>query len=141
MSNKVTLEKKMELARCIREENMGNRVKIRQREQILYGKSNQLPLYDKRAFTGMNDTLHYGEPPENSEIPGTSMGGFKYRMVLAVFLFVGFLVCDTNGSKIGAYSTGEVYDMILADTFHLYEETQDQNPVFEELAGLLDFED
>lgn len=50
-------------------------------------------------------------------------------------------MCDTNGSKIGAYSTGEVYDMILADTFHLYEDTQDQNPVFEELAGLLDFED
>jgi hypothetical protein len=141
MSNKVTLEKKMELARCIREENMGNRVKIRQREQILYGKSNQLPLYDKRAFSGMNETSLYGGTPENSEIPGTSMGGFKYRMVLAVFLFVGFLVCDTNGSKIGAYSTGEVYDMILADTFHLYEDTQDQNPVFEELAGLLDFED
>lgn len=141
MSNKVTLEKKMELARCIREENMGNRVKIRQREQILYGKSNQLPLYDKRSFSGMNETSPYGETPDNSEIPGTSMGGFKYRMVLAVFLFVGFLVCDTNGSKIGAYSTGEVYDMILADTFHLYEETQDQNPVFEDLAGLLDFED
>lgn len=68
------------------------------------------------------------------------MSGFKYRMVLAVFLFVGFLVCDTNGSKIGAYSTNEVYDMILADTFHLYDTTQEQNQVLEELAGLLDFE-
>ena len=46
MGNKATLEKKMELARCIREENMGNRVKIRQREQILYGKNTQAPLYD-----------------------------------------------------------------------------------------------
>lgn len=141
MSNKVTREKKMELARYIREENMGNRVKIRQREQILYGKSSQLPLYDKRTFSGQNDILNYTESPENSEMPGASMGSFKYRMVLAVFLFVGFLVCDTNGSKIGAYSTGDVYDMILADTFHLYDGAEEQNQVFEELAGLLDFED
>ncbi|RKI86764.1 hypothetical protein D7V83_01320 [bacterium 0.1xD8-71] len=140
MGNKATLEKKMELARCIREENMGNRVKIRQREQILYGKNTQAPLYDKQTWSGQNDILSYGNPPENSEIPGASMSGFKYRMVLAVFLFVGFLVCDTNGSKIGAYSTNEVYDMILADTFHLYDTTQEQNQVLEELAGLLDFE-
>ena len=140
MGNKATLEKKMELARCIREENMGNRVKIRQREQILYGKNTQAPLYDKQTWSGQNDILTYGNPPENSEILGASISGFKYRMVLAVFLFVGFLVCDTNGSKIGAYSTNEVYDMILADTFHLYDTTQEQNQVLEELAGLLDFE-
>lgn len=141
MSNKVTLEKKMELARCIREENMGNRVKIRQREQILYGKNTQMPLYDKQIWPGQNDTAPYGDTPGNSELPGSSMNGFKYRMIFAVLLFVGFLVCDTNGSKIGGYSTNDVYDMILADTFHLYDNTQDQNPVLEELAGLLDFED
>lgn len=141
MRNKATLEKKMELARFIREENMGNRMKIRQREQILYGKGTQLPLYDKRSFSGQNDTLTYGEAHENGEIPGSSMGSFKYRMVLAVLLFVGFLVCDTNGSKIGSYSTGEVYDMILADTFHLYDASAEENQVIEELAGLLDFGD
>lgn len=141
MSNKVTLEKKMELARCIREENMGNRVKIRQREQILYGKSPQIPLYDRHSFSGQNDASAYGESPENSEIPGTSMGSFKYRMVLAVLLFVGFLICDTNGSKIATYSTGEVYDMILADTFHLYDGSAEENQVLKELAGLLDFGD
>lgn len=142
MSNKVTLEKKMELARCIREENMGNRLKVRQREQILYGKDTQMPLFDKRSFSGQSDILAYGDMKESGELPGsTSMSGFKCRMVLAVLLFVGFLVCDTNGSKIGVYSTGEVYDMILADTFHLYDGTQDQNQTLEELAGLLDFGD
>lgn len=141
MSNKVTLEKKMELARCIREQNLGNRVKIRQREQILYGRDTQVPLYDRRSFSGINDAMPYGESQENNSMPGSSMGSFKYRMVLAVFLFVGFLICDTNGSKIGAYSTGEVYDMILADTFHLYDEGAEENQVLEELAGLLDFED
>lgn len=141
MSNKATLEKKMELARCIREENLGNRVKIRQREQILYGKNTQVPLYDKQSFSGIHDALSYGESQENDAMPGSSMGSFKYRMVLAVFLFVGFLICDTNGSKIGAYSTGEVYDMILADTFHLYDVGADENQVLKELAGLLDFGD
>lgn len=141
MHNKATLEKKMELARCIREENLGNRVKIRQREQILYGKNTQMPLYDKRSFSGINEALSYGEPQENDAISGNSMGSFKYRMMLAVFLFVGFLICDTNGSKIGTYSTGEVYDMILADTFHLYDEGAEENQVLKELAGLLDFGD
>lgn len=139
MSNKVTLEKKMQLARRIREENMGNRLKIRQREKILYGKDTQIPLFDKRAFSEQNGALLYGDSSEAGEIPGASMGGFKYRMVLAVLLFVGFLVCDTNGGKIGSYSTGEVYDMILADTFHLYDGADEQDQVLEELAGLLDF--
>ena len=44
---KVTPEKRMELARHIREENLGNRLKLRQREHILYGKESPLPLYDK----------------------------------------------------------------------------------------------
>jgi hypothetical protein len=139
MSGKATLEKKMELAKFIREENMGNRVKIRQREQILYGKNTQMPLYDKRSFSDPNNAFSYGESPENQEIPGASISSFKYRMVLAVLLFVGFLVCDTNGSKIGDYTTGEVYDMILADTFHLYEGDVEQNQVLDQLAGLLDF--
>lgn len=141
MSNKVTLEKKMELARCIREENMGNRLKIRQREQILYGKDSQIPLYDKHSFSAQNDAAFYGNQTEPGEMSAASMGNFKFRMIIAVFLFVGFLVCDTNGSKIGTYSTGEVYDMILTDTFHLYDDAQNQDQVLEELAGLLDFGD
>ena len=47
MDHKVPLEKKMQLAQYIREENMGNRMKIRQRERILYGTDTQLPLFDK----------------------------------------------------------------------------------------------
>ena len=47
MDHKVPLEKKMQLAQYIREENLGNRMKIRQRERILYGKDKQLPLFDK----------------------------------------------------------------------------------------------
>ncbi len=39
----------MELARYIREENLGNRLKLRQREHILYGKESPLPLYEEHG--------------------------------------------------------------------------------------------
>lgn len=48
--------------------------------------------------------------------------------------FVGFLLCDTRDSKILSYSTGDVYDMIVADSFHLYD--GGENAVMEELADL-----
>ena len=131
---KVTPEKRMELARHIREENLGNRLKLRQREHILYGKESPLPLYDKGMLAESEGFPGYGNV-ENEGIPGTATGGFKYRMVLSILLFVGFLLCDTRDSKILSYSTGDVYDMIVADSFHLYD--GGENAVMEELADLL----
>ena len=130
---KVTPEKRMELARYIREENLGNRLKLRQREHILYGKENPMPLYDKGMLADTESFPGYGNG-ENGGIPGNATGGFKYRMTLAVLLFVGFLLCDTRGSKILTYSTGDVYDMIVADSFHLYD--GGENAVMEELTNL-----
>lgn len=130
---KVTPEKRMELARHIREENLGNRLKLRQREHILYGKESPMPLYEKGLLAGDEGFPGYGNE-ENEGIPGNATGGFKYRMVLSVLLFVGFLLCDTRDSKILSYSTGDVYDMIVADSFHLYD--GGENAVMEELADL-----
>ncbi len=123
----------MELARHIREENLGNRLKLRQREHILYGKESPMPLYEKGLLAGDEGFPGYGNE-ENEGIPGNATGGFKYRMVLSVLLFVGFLLCDTRDSKILSYSTGDVYDMIVADSFHLYD--GGENAVMEELADL-----
>ena len=132
MDKKATPEKRMELARFIREQNMGNRLKLRQREQILYGKEIQPPLYDKNPFSesGGYDSL------TNGELQGTATGSFKYRMTLAVLLFVGFLLCDTNQGKILTFSTNEVYEMIQADSLHLYDGSE--NAVLEELSGLFE---
>lgn len=136
MDSKVNINKKLALAQYIREENMGNRMKIRQREKILYGTDTQAPLYD----TGR---LQAGEPgegfsTENGAVPGFSSGTFKYRMILAILLFVGFLLCDTGGDKIGKYTTTEIHNMITADTFHLY--GSESNSTMDGLAALLDFE-
>ncbi|MDE5938959.1 MAG: hypothetical protein K2H37_07745 [Lachnospiraceae bacterium] len=131
---KVTPEKRMELARHIREENLGNRLKLRQREHILYGKESPVPLYEKGLLAEAEGFPGYGNGEHGEGIPGNAMGGFKYRMVLSVLLFVGFLLCDTRDSKILSYSTGDVYDMIVADSFHLYD--GGENAVMEELTNL-----
>jgi hypothetical protein len=111
MEQRMPLEKKLELAQYIREENMGNRRKIRQRENIFYGGDNKTPLYIK-------DNLPYAEQnrQENTAIPVTSSGTFKIRMVISVLLFAAFLLCDTNGGKVGQYTTDDVYQFVVSDT-------------------------
>lgn len=137
MDRKIPLEKKMALAQYIRAQNHGNRIKIRQRENILYGTNTQPPLYDSGRLPSQEQ--QYGNNmPEDGIVPVFSMGTFKYRMILAILLFVGFLLCDTSGDKIGRYTTGDIHEMIMADTFHLYD--AEGNDTMDGLASLLDFE-
>lgn len=135
MEKKVTPERKMELARFIREENMGNRMKLRQRESILYGKDAPLPLFERGQLSEPN-ALSGNIPTGETGIPEGVSGSFKYRMTLAVLLFVAYLLCDTKGSAIFSYSTDDVYQMIVADSFHLYD--GGENAVMEELAELFE---
>lgn len=135
MDHKVSLEKKMALAQYIREENQGNRMKIRQREHILYGTDTQPPLYDRGKL--QSGEQNYGNgTPEDGIVPVFSMGTFKYRMILAILLFVGFLLCDTGGDKIGQYTTGDIHEMIMADTFHLFD--GEGNDTMDGLAALFE---
>lgn len=135
MDRKVSVDKKLALAQYIRDENLGNRMKIRQRERILYGKDTQPPLYESGRLSMDQQENLSSESGMNWGFPA---GTFKYRMILAILLFVGFLLCDTGGDKIGRYTTSEIHDMIIADTFHLYE--GDGNDTMDSLAALLDFE-
>ncbi len=134
MERKASLDKKLALAQYIREENHGNRMKIRQREKVLYGTDTQPPLYDTGKLYTMDQPG--GISPENGVAPGFSTGTFKYRMALAILLFVLFLFCDTGGNKIGGYTTAQIHDMIMADTFNLYGE---ESGTSGGLAALLDF--
>ena len=135
MDRKVSLDKKLALAQYIRAENLGNRMKIRQREKLLYGTDTQPPLYNIGRLPSMDQTENPSS--ENGPALGFTFGTFKYRMILAILLFVAFLFCDTGGDKIGSYTTTEIHNMIMADTFHLYGEGND---TMEGLAALLDFE-
>lgn len=140
MDHKVPLEKKMQLAQYIREENLGNRMKIRQRERILYGTDTQLPLFDKNRMqqTASPYDNTPRQPEQEGAVPLFSTSTFRYRMILAVLLFVGFLLCDTRDGRIGDLTTNEVHDMIVADTFHLYD--GDGNETMEGLAALFELD-
>ena len=140
MDHRVPLEKKMQLAQYIREENQGNRMKIRQRERILYGTDTQPPLFDKKRIPAAVSPYENNpaQPQQDEAMPVFPPSTFRYRMILAVLLFVGFLLCDTGDGRIGIYTTNEVHDMIMADTFHLYD--GDGNETMEGLASLLDFD-
>ena len=133
---KVTSEKKMELARYIREENLGNRLKLRQRESILYGKEMPIPLFEKGQLMETDGLAGYGMHAGETGAQDGAMSSFKYRMVLAVLLFVGFLLCDTRDSTFLSYSSDDLYQMIVADSLHLYD--GGENAVMEELTELFD---
>ncbi len=137
MERNIPVEKKMALAQYIRAENHGNRMKIRQRENILYGVNTQPPLFDRGRLQPV-EQQYEGSQEESGMLQPFSVSTFKYRMMIAIVLFVGFLLCDTGGDKIGNYTTSDIHEMIMADTFHLYD--GEGNDTMEALASLLDFE-
>lgn len=114
---------------------MGNRMKLRQRESILYGKDAPLPLFERGQLSEAN-AFSGSAPTGEAGMPDGVSGSFKYRMVLAVLLFVAYLLCDTKGNAIFSYSTDDVYQMIVADSFHLYD--GGENAVIEEMAELFE---
>lgn len=114
----IPMEKKMKLAQYIRAENMDNRMKIRQREKILYGTESALPLWDRgESFRREEYPLPDGYP-DNS--PPDSGSTFRLRMAVAILLFIGFLLCDAGQYKVFGYSMNDIYSMISEDTFQLY---------------------
>ena len=128
-NNQIPIEKKMELAQYIREENMGNRMKIRQREKILYGTESAVPLWEEH--NGNADDMQV-QPTEST---------FKFRMAAAIMLFVAFLLCDAGGYKIFGYSMNDIYGMISEDYFQVYDNTDGEDDAIQLTELLqLDFE-
>lgn len=120
LKRQMPIDKKLRLAQYIRAENMDNRMKIRQRERLLYG----VDSAERNGF--------YSE-----EVPNEVTGTFRLRMAAAVILFIGFLMCDAGQYKIFGYSMNDVYGMISEDYFKLYDsENMDELP---QLTELLDF--
>lgn len=139
-NNRVPIEKKMELAQYIRNENMGNRMKIRQREKILYGTENNAPLWEKRDGIPNNDYLAGNGITDDMQAP-SSESTFKFRMAAAIMLFIAFLLCDAGDYKLFGYSMNDIYGMISEDYFQVYDNS-DKEDVTTQLTELLqlDFE-
>lgn len=137
---RVPVDKKLRLAQHIRQENMDNRMKIRQRERLLYGTETSVPLWEKSSSFHSGDTLREGmdavDMHSEETIPDAS-GSFKLRMTVAIFLFIGFLLCDAGQYKIFGYSTSDLYGMITEDYFQINDaENAKQLPQLSELLKL-----
>ena len=76
-------QRRLELMRLIREENHNNQMRIRTREEILYGKSDSYGGFDEYGYP--LTAAEYSRPDES-----VHMSSFGLRLVIAVLLFVIF---------------------------------------------------
>lgn len=96
----VSLEKKLQLARRIREENELNQNALRGREAFLYGKTPYVSLNDPNAGN-------------EAERPGVST--FRLRMTAAVILFGIFYGLATRGRTLLGVDSKQVYEAVETD--------------------------
>ncbi|MCI8357792.1 MAG: hypothetical protein HFI51_06580 [Lachnospiraceae bacterium] len=115
----VPVERKMRLAQYIRAENMDNRMKIRQREQILYGTENLPPVWNKNE--PLRPERYELQGGGGTEEPAPVSNTFRLRMAAAILLFIGFLLCDAGQYRLFGYSMNDIYGMISEDYFSLYD--------------------
>lgn len=117
----ITTDQKLRLAQLIRAESQDNRLRMRSRERILYGSAKSdteaLPLYHK-GYTGGRDSSKkelYAleeQPPEQEEVFPSS---FKFRLILAVVLFAGYLILDAGGGSVFGMTTANIQEEVNKD--------------------------
>lgn len=98
---KVSANKKLELVRAVRMQNHYNRQLFRAREGILYpdlaGKHGEL--------YGLEEDL--GAMPQEGNKPGA--GSLRIRFVIALMLFLFFILCDLNHLSYQGENTDTIY--------------------------------
>ena len=100
------LERKLQLTRFLREESAINRMKMKNREEILYGNpkavlgKEELPL----VYDGSLEKDGFGQP--SSESLGHST--FGMRLVLALVLFGAVVYMDKAGIMLGEKPAAQV---------------------------------
>lgn len=104
MESRIPPEKKLLLARKIREEHMINRNILRGREAILYGKGSPEPYYEMHS-------LENGPRTESAEDVST----FKIRAALALFLFLAYFALDTGGGDFFGVTAASVRQEVETD--------------------------
>ncbi len=102
MASSISTEKKLQLIHRIRQEHQNNQSTIRGREAILYGKS-----------------LPYGALPEDGaeyfpegEVPVST---FRFRAVIALFLFLVFYVLSSRNETIFGLRTDQLQEAVAED--------------------------
>lgn len=108
----IPTEKKLELARMLRNESRQNRMKMRGRERIVYG---EMPLYQKEQredFSG-GDAC-YKEAASRDK--GESVSSLKLRLFAAILLFGAFVAWDNGCYPMLPANSGQLYRLIEEDS-------------------------
>ena len=123
----ISTDQKLQLIQQIRAENQENRMKMRNRERILYGMEYQskkyqyeqeIPLYNKGYYEGNRTNAVkelYAMEAQGSDMERGSFSSFKLRFMLAVTLFAAFLVLDSGAGNIAGISTTALREEINKD--------------------------
>lgn len=112
--NRIDTDKKLALVHSIRMQNQYNRMKCREREQLIYGIGSEP---DKRELFGTETAAYMPGYEENTASPAKEriLSGFRLRFILAIALIGIFIYLDIN--KI------DIYGMTTDDLFQLFTKT------------------
>lgn len=93
----ISSEKKMQLAKIIRDEHQNNRMKMQNREEFLYG---------KRSYYDTSSSI---EKQENITKPDISYSSSSLRFLIAIVLLIGFIVWDNSQVTVMGKSSDAIY--------------------------------
>ena len=94
-------QRRLELMRLIREENHNNQMRIRTREEILYGKSDSYGGFDEYGYP--LTAAEYSRPDES-----VHMSSFGLRLVIAVLLFGIYYFCRGQDVSIAGITAQQI---------------------------------
>lgn len=98
----ISTEKKLQLVKLLRSEDTNNRIRMRSREELLYGRSGRDHVMQTMTFEDA-EAGGYEEPVFSS---------LKLRMVIAGLLLVGFVVWDNGYLSIPLVKSEQVYEAL-----------------------------
>ena len=107
----VNTDQKLRLVQSIRMQNQYNRMKCREREQLLYGTA---AFHDKREIYGAETAMSFPVTGENtvSSKKGGIFTGFRLRFLIAILLFSAFIYLDKNEISILGKTTQNLCDFL-----------------------------
>lgn len=107
MGKKVTTDQKLELVRTIRAQNEYNRRICKSREHLLYA---EIPGDRSSEIYGLE-----AEPQDalqSQDTPKKLFGGFRFRFVMAIALFLAFVFWDQQQSSFFGYTKDKLQKII-----------------------------
>ena len=106
--NHISTDQKLQLVHTIRMQNQYNRMKCREREQLLYGIS---PSNDRRELYSAETAMSLpvtGEKPISSK-KSRILTGFRLRFLIALILLSCFIYLDKNEISLFNINTFDIY--------------------------------